>query len=245
MNDETDKQVIVEKLLTDEEMTDAIKVLMADGKNANVIREELKNSQLRVDQTLKLILADLEEPRPRFDRTSTRKLAVAAYEQARGFISVENLAEHSVIKDLSEELDKYVGQANIKFSHLRRQIEAIPSPDNMQELLIGNYTFKEWMKKVDDSEARIDNHTERLNIVVRELNKNLDSYNRAAHPTRLEFEALEMDYEELRIRHNDLVHFLKGAFANLGFYPVAKCIEEYKTKSQTESKDNEEPTTTS
>jgi len=129
----------------------------------------------------------------------------------------------------------------MKFSQLRRQIEAVPSPDNMHNLLKSDFAFQDLNKKVEGVDSDQGVMVQSLNDTRTDLNEIKEIYNGNAHPTGPEFEALEMDYEELRIQHNDLVHFLKGVFSSMKMDPVAQCIEEYKIKSQTERKDNEDP----
>ena len=222
------------------------------GENVEVLSTQLKAAQKtqkddaeqiqKANTAIELFRYDLGNPERRHGYTPTRIVAMNALRQSEGFISVENLEGHKVIKDLTEELDKYVGQVNKKFAHLQRGIEAIPEPDNMHDLLKSDYTFQDLNKKVEG----IESDQGLIEKGQKELRTNfvglVETYNGNDHPTGPQFDEIILDIEMFRTMHNDLVHFLKGVFAKMGFDPVAKCVAEYKIRTQTESKDNEKPT---
>ena len=245
MNDGNDKPEFAKRKSPLEQLGENIRVLSDRFDIIEKLPATVRERFAEVNKAISIFRYDLNDPQRRHGYTSTRTIALEALAKAKLETRFDKLGEHKVIKNLSEELDKYVGQANMKFSHLRREIEAVPSPDNMHDLLKESFTFKELNKTIEvlasdqsvlDREGR--EYQEQINAIQ-------ETYEKADHPTREEFEDLMMGHEIVKMKHNDLVHFLKGAFANLGFYPVAKCIEEYKIRTKTESKDNEEPTATS
>ena len=245
MNDEKETPEFKSRKTPLERLGENLEVLKVDFDKMKGKQEDGASRLKKANSAIDNLRYDLANPKREYGYTPTREVAVAALKQSRGFISVENLEGHKVIKDLDEQLNKYVGQANMKFNQLRREISNIPSPDNMHDLLNENFKFNELNNKVKEIEKDQEVIVSDQSVIATQLNGIKETYNGNDHPTGPEFEAVEMDYEELRIRHNDLVHFLKGVFSSLKLDPVAKCIEEYKIKTQTENKDNEKPIGTS
>lgn len=242
MNDEQHKPENEAVVLTPAEIREAIQVLTKDSKSAIVSIESNRKTAFDLDTQMKRVYKDLDRPRTGWDRKTTRELALTAYTQSRGFLSTQTLADHKVIKDLGEELDKYVGQANIKFGHLRRQIETIPSPENMQDLLNENWDYKEVKKRIDGLEE-----SKRLARAARakwleELCEHKKVYVKADHPTRAEFNEFKSDHAELVHKFNCVINYIVGYTTGKAPETSAHILKAYEHTPKKEATTNEEST---
>ena len=210
MNDDKTKELTPIRKTPMERLGENLEVLKVDFGKMKVKQGDealrLKKANTAIDQ----LRYDLADPKREYGYTPTREVAVAALEQAKGFISTENLEGHQVIKDLKESIESYLNTTANKYGQLSRLVKEIPSPDNMQDLLNENFTFKELREKVGSlGDYRTTCRDGRQNL-KNELNAFKETYNGNDHPTGPEFDELKSDYAELIHKFNCIINYIVG-----------------------------------
>ena len=245
MNDEKEKLELEPLKSPIERLGENLEVLSKKFEKVKQTQKTDAERIQKVNTTLDLFRYDLGNPRREHGYTPTREIALAAHRQSQGFISTENLEGHKVIKDLDEQLNKYVGQANMKFNQLRREISNIPSPDNMHDLLNENFKFNELNNKVKGIERDQESIVRHGKEYQEQINAFKETYNGNDHPTGPEFDELKSDYAELIHKFNCIINYIVGYTTGKDSTTSAHILKAYEHNPKKESKDNEDPTGTS